>query len=101
MPATKQPKVILNVDIQVFEERYNHEYQFLYDNHDCAAGYEEALAEAELFLAAHDDFVREFARYRGDYLTSDRELVAFILTLNDMLSEMEGESDVDIHGALH
>lgn len=101
MFVTAKPQVRLDVDIQVFEERYNREYQFLYDNHDRVAGYAEALAEAEYFFSKHGDFVGEFARYRGDYLTSDRELVAFILTLNDMLSEMGGESYVDIHGAQH
>lgn len=99
MLVTAKPEVRRDIDILAFEEQYNREYQFLYDNHDRVAGYAEALAEAERFLSVHGDFVGEFARYRGDYLTSDRELVAFILTLNDMLAEVGGESNVEIHGA--
>ena len=49
------------------------------------AGYYEALEEGDRFIAEHGDFVGEFAKYRGDLITSDREVVAFMFALDVMI----------------
>lgn len=68
----------LDIDISAFLKKFNEEYQFLYDNNDNVAGYAEALAAGNQFFEAHPNFIAEFARYRGDLLTSDREIAAFM-----------------------
>lgn len=75
----------MSINIQKFAEQFNKEYQFLYDNDDMVAGYNEALEEGDKFIAEHGDFVGEFAKYRGDFISSDREVVAFMFALNEMM----------------
>lgn len=73
------------MNIHKFVEQFNKEYEFLYDNNDMVAGYNEALEEGDKFIAEHSDFVGEFVKYRGDFISSDREVVAFMFTLNEIL----------------
>ena len=40
----------------------------------------EAVTRGDTYIKAHPDFVGRFCRYRGDYITSDREAAAFALT---------------------
>lgn len=75
---------LTDINIATFFEKFNEEYQFLYDNHDNVAGYAEALAAGNRFFEAHPNFIAEFARYRGDPLTSDREIAAFMFALESM-----------------
>lgn len=75
----------MSINIQKFAEQFNKEYQFLYDNDDMVAGYNEALEEGDKFIEEHGDFVGEFAKYRGDFISSDREVVAFMFALNEMM----------------
>lgn len=82
---------LMNIDIEKFKEQFDKEYQFLYDNYDRVAGYGEALDAMEAFIVEHGEFVGEFARYRGDYITSDREMVAFMFALNEMIEDTEEE----------
>lgn len=70
-----------NINIQAFGEQFDIEYDFLYDHEDRVAGYEEAVEAFDTFLANHGDFVRVFAEYRGDCITSDREAAAFMFAL--------------------
>ena len=72
------------ISIEKFAKKFGEEYEFLYDNYDNVAGYREALSEGEEFIKTHLEFVAEFARYRGDLITSDREVVAFMFALADM-----------------
>lgn len=75
---------LTDINIAAFLEKFNEEYQFLYDNHDNVAGYAEALAAGNQFFEAYPGFIAEFVRYRGDPLTSDREIAAFMFTLESM-----------------
>ena len=75
----------INIDIEKFLEKFNKEYKFLYDNHDNVAGYHEALHEGDKFIEQHTEFVGEFVKYRGDFISSDREVAAFMFALNDMI----------------
>lgn len=72
----------VTINIHAFLKRFKEEYRFLYDAHDKVAGYEEAVAWGDSFIAAHPDFVGEFNTFRGDLLTSDREVAAFAFALS-------------------
>lgn len=76
----------MSINIQKFAEQFDKEYTFLYDHDDMVAGYNEALEEGDKFIAEHGDFVGEFAKYRGDFISSDREVVAFMFALNEMMN---------------
>lgn len=76
----------MSINIQKFAEQFDKEYKFLYDNDDMVAGYNEALEEGDKFIAEHGDFVGEFVKYRGDFISSDREVVAFMFALNEMMN---------------
>lgn len=64
-------------NIHQFLEKFNQEYDFLYDNRDQVAGYREAVAWFDEFCKKHKVIVSEFCKFRGDYITSDREAAAF------------------------
>lgn len=71
-----------NINIQAFLEKFNEEYSFLYDNWDRVAGYREAVEEFDEFIKTNGAFVGEFARYRQDFISSDREAAAFMFALS-------------------
>lgn len=79
---------LYNINIQEFNRKFGDEYEFLYDAH-CkgleVAGEREALREGEEFIKSHPKFVGEFCKYRGDILTSDREIMAFMFALSSMI----------------
>ena len=71
------------MDFSKFLDRFKENYNFLYNNNDHVAGYYEALDYGEKIIHEKPDFVGEFARFRGDFLSSDREVAAFGYTLAD------------------
>lgn len=75
--------MIIKVDIDKFLKQFRKEYNFLYDNYDNVAGYREALEFGDYFLKQekNKEFVKEFILYRGDFISSDREVVAFAFAL--------------------
>ena len=75
----------LNINIKNFLKKFNEEYEFLYKNHDNVAGYHEALAEGDQFIEKYSEFVGEFVKYRGDILSSDREVAAFMFALSEFI----------------
>ena len=70
-----------NINIHTFAKQFAKEYNFLYDNYDNVAGYREAVSFFDGFVKHHADFVGEFAKYRGDFISSDREAAAFAFAL--------------------
>ncbi len=79
-------KCDLNIDD--FYERYQKNYEWLYNGGDRLSDYhtlweefEELYTESEWFCS----FVEEFCDFIGDMITSDREEAAFILTLHDVI----------------
>lgn len=74
-----------NINIEKFLKQFNKEYSFLYENHDQVAGYDEALKAGDEFISKNPDFIGEFVRYRGDFISSDREVVAFMFALETMI----------------
>lgn len=82
-PAAKESNSrIHNIDMKKFCEQFRKEYNFLYDCRGYVAGYDEAVSAFDRFQIDHADFVREFAQYRGDVVSSDREAAAFMFALN-------------------
>lgn len=71
-----------NINIKAFAKQFAKEYDFLYDNGDNIAGYREAVDFFDEFLKRHSGFVGEFAKYRGDFISSDREAAAFAFALD-------------------
>ena len=72
------------INIEEFEKQFNKEYDFLYEHNDNVAGYREAVQSFDEFIKTHGDFVGEFAKYRGDFVLSDRECAAFMFALETM-----------------
>ena len=80
----------VKINIHKFLEQFNKEYDFLYDNYDNVVGYNEALAEGDKFIMnnKNKDFISEFVKYRGDFISSDREVVAFMFTMENLGVEL-------------
>lgn len=89
-PAAKESNSrIHNIGMEKFCEQFQKEYNFLYDCRGYVAGYDEAVSAFDRFQIDHADFVREFAQYRGDVVSSDREAAAFMFALN-VLDDPDG-----------
>lgn len=69
------------MNIKEFLDQFNKEYEFLY-NHNNVAGYNEAVTAFDEFLPTHKEFVGEFVKCRGDFVSSDREAAAFMFALS-------------------
>lgn len=84
-PAAKESNSrIHNISMEKFCEQFQKEYNFLYDCRGYVAGYDEAVSAFDRFQADHADFVRAFAQYRGDVVSSDREAAAFMFALDSL-----------------
>lgn len=81
-----------NIDINQFAKQFNKEYEFLYDNDDYVAGYNEAVEAFDNFVEKHAEFVGEFVDYRRDFVSSDREAAAFMFALSTLL---DNDFDLD------
>lgn len=82
--------VKIEIDIKTFAERFAKEYAFLYENGNVVDGYYEAVEAGDEFIRNNPEFVAEFCDYRGDLLTSDREVATFAFVLSDVLAEERG-----------
>ena len=75
----------ININIEQFLQEFRKQYKFLYDARDNVAGYREALEAGDEFIKNNPDFIREFVMYRGDFISSDREVVAFMFALDNLV----------------
>lgn len=76
-----------NLDINDFYERYQKNYEWLYNSGDQLSDYHTLVEEFDNLCMKSESFrsfVREFCNFIGDMVTSDREEAAFILTLYDV-----------------
>ena len=73
----------MTINIKAFERQFKKEYNFLYENDNNVAGYKEAVAAFDEFLNNNKNFVCEFIKYRGDFISSDREAAAFMFALSN------------------
>ena len=76
------------MNIHEFAKKFSEEYTFLYKNQDRVAGYREAVDAFDEYLkndiGGFRKFVGEFANYRNDLITSDREAAAFMFALESL-----------------
>lgn len=79
------------INIEQFTEEMNKEYGFLYSNYDHVAGYREALEWGDKFLSddSNGDFIGQLIDYRHDFISSDREVVAFAFAMQKYISDEE------------
>lgn len=78
--------MVYNINIKDFLNKFNDNYDFLYDSNaqgSEVAGQREAAMAFDDFVKDNREFVREFVRYRGDFISSDREAAAFMFTIDD------------------
>lgn len=61
--------------------RFASAYDALYRTRDGLAGYREAVEAFDAFASRNGDVVAEFARHRGDFVSSDREAAAFMMAV--------------------
>ena len=73
----------MSINIKSFMKKFQQEYDFLYENRDAVAGMREAVDEFDERMKDEKfaGFVGEFARFRGDFISSDREAAAFMFAL--------------------
>lgn len=74
-----------NINIHEFLEKFNIEYDFLYENGDHVAGFREAVDAFDTFCKDNSKFVSEFVKFRGDFISSDREAAAFMFALDTLV----------------
>jgi len=78
----------VKVNINDFMKKFSEEYDFLYENYDRVAGFDEAVDAFDDYLAndigGFQKFVGEFVDYRHDIVSSDREAAAFMFALESM-----------------
>lgn len=78
----------MSINITEFLKRFHEEYDFLYNNDDNVAGFDEAMEAFDWAIQDRKfaDFVGEFVRYRGDFISSDREAAAFMFALEHFVN---------------
>lgn len=78
-----------NISMDELSNQYEKEYTALYESSDekNVDGYSNALEKGMTFFNEHGDFVGNFARYIGDCVASDREVVAFMFALKALDAE--------------
>lgn len=86
----------IKINIYQFDERFRLEYERLYECHDDTEVMEQQRRAIELWDEFIKDekrlaFVRKYVEHRGDYLASDREVAAFMITLMAMMEEGKTE----------
>lgn len=78
----------MSINILEFAKKFNEEYDFLYENRDRVAGFDEAVDAFDEYLAkdigGFQKFVGEFVDFRKDIISSDREAAAFMFALESM-----------------
>lgn len=67
----------MKITMNMVMNKFNEVYTFLYNNEDKIPNYKDMVALGDRMIGTHDKFVTDFIKYRGDFLTSDREVAAF------------------------
>lgn len=82
--VAKECKLAYGWNLESLLKQFVKEYDFLYDNYDRVAGYEEALNFGDAMIHEHHPLVSAFVRYRQDALVSDREVAAFAFAATEL-----------------
>lgn len=78
-----------NKNMQKLIKQFQKEYDFLYDNCDHVAGYEEAVQAFDHFAKKNKKMIADFVKVRGDFIASDREAAAFMFAV-EVLKNRKG-----------
>lgn len=70
--------------LEKISKKMDNEYEFLYNHKDNVPDYREAVDSFDSFSKKNKRFIGEFIKFRGDFITSDREAAAFMLALDDL-----------------
>lgn len=73
-----------NINNAEFLKKFNQEYNFLYNAPGYVAGCDEAVQAFDNFLKSNKKLVADFASFREDFISSDREAAAFMFALNSL-----------------
>ena len=73
----------MNVQIEKFLDKFNEIYSELYEARDNVAGFKEAVSFFDKFTKQQPEFVGEFVKFRGDFISSDREAASFAYALEE------------------
>ena len=76
-------------DIKEISKHFGEEYDNLYTGKTVVKDYNSLIAEGDKFITEHPEFVGEFNEYRHDFISSDREVAAFMLTVKAMNIDKE------------
>lgn len=86
----------LGIDMDEFVDRFKDNYEYLYAGGDRREDYDALVEEGDNLLERlsvdEPEFMKELYSHRGDALSSDRELVAFLLTWNEFNGIKLGEN---------
>ena len=77
----------MTINYQALLDQFNKNYDFLYNAKAYVAGYNEALDYFDNTVrknTALSDILCKFVEFRSDILSSDRECVAFVFSLEDL-----------------
>ena len=77
----------INIPMEKFHKDFNEQYEYIYDRKDNVEGYNEAVCAFDEFVKTHGEFVGEYAKYRHDFISSDREAAAFMFAMQKYLPE--------------
>lgn len=80
---------IMAINIEEFSKRFGEEYNNLYEGKTVIKNYRELIEAGDDFIRNYPDFVEDVVRYRHDYISSDREVVAFMLAVKALNIENE------------
>ena len=87
MAKAKKEKSMKKMSLEILLKKFNEEYSFLYENDGkgiYTCGYREAIAAFDDYMKVNADFVKDFSRYREDFVVSDRECAAFMFAMDSL-----------------
>lgn len=82
----------IRVSINNFLDEFEKNYDALYHGYaDITPDeFSDLVTIGDTFIKNNKEFVYEFVNFRGDFLSSDREIAAFAMTLADIVDDTSG-----------
>lgn len=82
-------RVNMAINIEEFSKRFGEEYYNLYEGKTVVKDYRGLIETGDEFIRNHPEFVGEVINYRHDFISSDREVAAFMLAVKALNIEKE------------
>jgi hypothetical protein len=70
--------------LRELRERVSDWYERIYDSYDNVPGYQEAIDAGDALIRSHAPYVDALIEYRGDMLSSDREVAALAFAMDEL-----------------